>query len=158
MTVTGDVLFAATTDPASGRGKLYALNRLTGEVLNVFSAAGMFGEPTWANGALYVGDSTGGMYELVPNPAGPQPDFDLELESLVGTMVSGGTGTFAATVIPKNGFNANVTLTATQIPSRSTAAFTPATVDPNPPAGQNPYSSQLALTTAAGTGPSTSSR
>ncbi len=145
MTVTGDVLFAGTTDPVTGRGKLYALDRATGEVLYQLAAASMFGEPTWANGALYVGDGTGGMYELVPNPAGPQPDFDLELPGLTGNLVAGSSGTFAATVVPKNGFASTVTLSPTQLPGGVTASFNPSTVGPASSGGLAPWTSTLTL-------------
>ncbi len=142
MTVAGDVLFASATNRSTYRGTLYALDRHSGEVLYELSVAGMFGEPTWANGALYVPDSTGGMYELVPNPAGPQPDFDLQLPGLIGDVAAGGSASFTATVIPKNGFNADVTLAVAKVPSGMTATFTPSV------AGPPSYTSQLTISAA----------
>lgn len=147
MTVAGDVLFASATNASTYRGTLYALDRHTGNVLYELSVAGMFGEPTWSNGALYVPDSTGGMYELVPNPAGPQPDFDLQLPRLTGYVAAGGSASFTTTVIPKNGFNANVTLSASKVPQGMTASFDPAV------AGPPSYTSRLTIsapTSAAG--------
>jgi hypothetical protein len=104
----------------------------------------MYGEPTWANGALYLGDGTGGMYELVPNPLGPQPDFDLEIDRLLAQGNAGSTMNFTATVIPKNGFAGSVSLSVTKIPSRATMALTPSVVGPSPA----PYTSTVAIATS----------
>jgi hypothetical protein len=147
MTVTGQVLFAGTTDAATGRGKLYALDQATGAVVFQLVSASVFGEPTWANGALYVGDAVGLMYELVPNPLGPQPDFDLAMDQLYTRTISGGTATASVSAVPKNGFNAPVSLTVTT-PS-ATPALDPATLSPTPGTGRSPYTSSLSLATSA---------
>ncbi len=150
MTVTGQVLFVGTANPGSGRGILYALDQATGAVLYQLSTAEIFGEPTWANGALYVGDGTGSMFELVSNPLGPKPDFDLAVDRLVATPVAGGSLNLNVSAIPKNGFTAPVALTVTKLNQAAAAAFTPATLSPS---GQTPYASTMALSTAASIGP-----
>jgi outer membrane protein assembly factor BamB len=150
MTVTGQALFAGTADPVSGRGILYALDQATGAVLYQLSTARIFGEPTWANGALYVGDGSGSIFELVPNPLGPQPDFDLSVDQLTASPVAGGSVNLNVSAIPKNGFNAPVALTVTKLNQAATAAFTPATVSGS---GQTPYASTMAISTAASLGP-----
>jgi len=152
MTVTGQVLFAATTDPTTGTGILYALDQATGAVLTTLSAEEMFGEPTWANGALYVGDATGAMFELVPNPVGPQPDFDLVAAPLAGHTAAGGAATYDVKVVPKNGFNDTVTLSATQLPTGASPTFTPAVVGPTASGTQLPYHSTLALSASPSAG------
>src|SRR5205085_6777741 len=96
----------------------------------------------------YVGDGTGGMYELVSNPLGPQPDFDLAVDRLVGNVVAGSVATFSASVVPKNGFDQTVTLTATAVPHGATGTLTPSTVGPAAPAGGEPYSSRFAISTS----------
>ena len=128
MTVAGDVLFAGSADANTLRGKLYALDRHTGAELYELDTAAIFGAPAFANGALYVGDLTGAIYEIKPNPAGVQPDFDIQFPALFGSMVTGTTGSFTATVVPKNGFTGDVTFSAVQLPTHSTVAFSPATV------------------------------
>ncbi len=150
MTVTGQVLFAGTTDAATGRGKLYALDQATGAVVFQLVSASVFGEPTWANGALYVGDAVGLMYELVPNPLGPQPDFDLAMDQLYTRTISGGTATASVSAVPKNGFNAPVSLTVTT-PS-ATPTLDPTTLSPTPGTGRTPYTSSLSLATSASIG------
>jgi hypothetical protein len=150
MTVTGQVLFVGTANPGSGRGILYALDQATGAVLYQLSTAEIFGEPTWANGALYVGDGTGSMFELVSNPLGPKPDFDLAVDRLVATPVAGGSLNLNVSAIPKNGFTAPVALTVTKLNQAASATFTPATLSPS---GQTPYASKMALSTAASIGP-----
>src|SRR5438132_3344460 len=150
MTVTGQVLFVGTANPGSGRGILYALDQATGAVLYQLSTAEIFGEPTWANGALYVGDGTGSMFELVSNPLGPKPDFDLAVDRLVATPVAGGSLNLNVSAIPKNGFTAPVALTVTKLNQAASATFTPAALSPS---GQTPYASTMALSTAASIGP-----
>ena len=150
MTVTGQVLFVGTANPSTGRGILYALDQTTGAVLYQLATAEIFGEPTWANGALYVGDGTGSLFELVPNPLGPQPDFDLTVDRLIATPVAGGSLNVNVSAIAKNGFNAPVGLTVTRLNAAATAAFTPATLSPS---GQTPYSSTMSISTAASIGP-----
>src|SRR5438105_7511949 len=150
MTVTGQVLFVGTANPSNGRGILYALDQATGAVLYQLATAEIFGEPTWANGALYVGDGTGSMFELVSNPLGPQPDFDLTVDRLIASPVAGGSLNVGVSAIAKNGFNAPVALTVTRLNEAATAAFTPATLSPS---GQTPYSSTMAISTAASIGP-----
>src|SRR5207302_5766502 len=108
MTVTGQVLFVGTANPGSGRGILYALDQATGVVLYQLSTAEIFGEPTWANGALYVGDGTGSMFELVSNPLGPQPDFDLTVDRLIASPVAGGALNVNVSAIAQHVFNAPV--------------------------------------------------
>jgi outer membrane protein assembly factor BamB len=149
MTVTGQVLFVGTADPVTGRGILYALDQADGAVLYQLATAEIFGEPTWANGALYVGDGTGSLFELVPNPLGPQPDFDLTVDRLIASPVAGGSLKLSVSAIAKNGFNAPVALTVTRLNEGATAAFTPTTLSPS---GQTPYSSTMALSTAASIG------
>ena len=151
MTVTGDVLFAGTTDAVTGRGKLYALDQATGAVLFQLASASVFGEPTWANGALYVGDAVGLMYELMPNPLGPQPDFDLAVDQLYTGTPAGGTAKANVYAVAKNGFNAPMSLTVKT--SSATPSLDPATLSSTPGTGQIPYTSTLSLATSASVGP-----
>jgi len=148
MTVTDQVLFAPVSDAVTGRGKLYVLDQATGAVVSQFATANMFGQPSWANGALYFGDGVGSMYELVPNPLGPQPDFDLTVDQVQARTILGGTTTTRVYAIPKNGFNAPVSLTVTT-PS-ATPTLDPATL---PGTGQIPYSSTMSLATSISRGP-----
>ncbi|HET7788466.1 MAG TPA: PQQ-binding-like beta-propeller repeat protein, partial [Myxococcales bacterium] len=144
MTVAGDVLFVCASHSVNGNGTLYALDQATGEVLYTLTAARMFGEPTWANGALYVGDATGAMFELKPDPAGPQPDFDVVMGPLTLKDVAGSSASYTVTVKPKNGFAADVTLSTTRVPLHASATFSPATVSAT---GTAPYTSTLTVST-----------
>src|SRR5260370_10619701 len=139
MTVTGQVLFAPVSDAVTGRGKLYVLDQATGAVVYQLATANMFGQPTWANGALYFGDGVGLLYELVPNPLGPQPDFDLTVDQVQARTILGGTTTTRVYAIPKNGFNAPVSVTVTT-PS-VTPTLDPPVLSPTPGTGPVPSSS-----------------
>jgi hypothetical protein len=150
MTVTGQVLFAPVSDAVTGRGKLYVLDQATGAVVYQLATANMFGQPTWANGALYFGDGLGSMYELAPNPLGPQPDFDLTVDQVHTRTTSGGTATVRVQAIPKNGFNATVSLTVTTPSAAPT--LDPAALSPTPDVGQTPYSSTLSLASSVSRG------
>src|SRR5438105_1213239 len=90
------------------------------------------------------------MFELVSNPLGPQPDFDLTVDRLIASPVAGGSLNVGVSAIAKNGFNAPVALTVTRLNEAATAAFTPATLSLS---GQTPYSSTMAISTAASIGP-----
>lgn len=143
MTVTGQVLFVGSTDPVSGRGTLYALDQATGTVVYQLASAAVFGQPTWANGSLYVGDGVGSMFELTPNSQGPRPDFDLTVDRLTTTTTAGGTATASISAVPKNGFTAPVSVTVSS--NSATASVSPTTLSPS-------ASATLSLATSAATG------
>ena len=75
VTVTGDVVFAASTHEGKkadgtlypGGGALYVLAQADGKVLaKLPTPVGEFGEPTWANGALFLPDLGLNFYAFVP--------------------------------------------------------------------------------------------
>jgi outer membrane protein assembly factor BamB len=66
MAASGGVL-AAGVSRSDGTGHLYVLNQSSGAVVFTMTTVGhIFGEPTWANGVLYVVDVAGNLYALSP--------------------------------------------------------------------------------------------
>jgi hypothetical protein len=61
------------------------------------------------------------------NGAAASPDFTVSASPASQTVTSGGTGNYAATVNPQNGFNGTVSWAASGVPTGATASFSGAT-------------------------------
>src|SRR5215831_4603926 len=59
-------------------------------------------------------------------PAPPTPNFSLSASPSGVTVTQGASGTSSVTVIPQNGFNGSVSLSASGLPSGVSASFNPA--------------------------------
>lgn len=67
LTIAGETVLAPATDWSTHKGTLYALDQATGTPVFTFDAPiGMFGEATFAGGAIYIGDLQGGLTALTP--------------------------------------------------------------------------------------------
>jgi outer membrane protein assembly factor BamB len=67
MAASGGVLAAAVSHASDGTGRIYVLDQSSGAVLFTLATPGeITGEPTWANGILYVVDTAGNLYALSP--------------------------------------------------------------------------------------------
>jgi len=75
-----------------------------------------------------------------------QPDFSLTATPASVTVAQGSSGTSSIAVVPVNGFNGNVTLSATGLPSGVTAAF-----NPNPTATNSTLTLTASSTATVGT-------
>ncbi len=84
----------------------------------------------------------------------PAPDFQLSVSPSSRTVVQGSSATYDVTVTPLNGFNGNVTLDASGLPTGATANFQPASFNLT---NASPQTSTLTITTTGSTttGPST---
>jgi len=87
---------------------------------------------------------------LVVNCAGCAPDFSLSVTPASRTVSAGSSTTYTASVTPSNGFNSNVSLNVTGLPSGATASFSPN------PIGGGSGSSTLTVSTTASTPAGTS--
>ena len=66
MAAAGGVL-AAGVSHSDGTGRIYVLDQTSGAAVFTLATAGkIFGEPSWANGVLYVADLAGYLYALSP--------------------------------------------------------------------------------------------
>ena len=66
MAAAGGVL-AAGVSHSDGTGRIYVLDQTSGAAVFTLATAGkIFGEPSWANGVLYVVDLAGYLYALSP--------------------------------------------------------------------------------------------
>ncbi len=81
-------------------------------------------------------------------PAALTPTFSLSSTPASQTVTAGGTGTYTATVGALNGFTGTVTLSASGLPSGTTASFNPASVSV---AGTSAVSLLTTASTPAGT-------
>jgi hypothetical protein len=75
----------------------------------------------------------------------PAPDFQLSVNPTTLTIVAGQSGTATFSVTPENGFNSQVSLACSGLPSEAACSFSPTSVTPNGAAA----SSTLTVTTTA---------
>jgi aldose sugar dehydrogenase len=78
----------------------------------------------------------------------PAPDFNVSVSPASRTVTPGGTAAYNFTVTPLNGFTGQVTLVVTGLPSNTTSAFQPASVNIT---DANPQSSTLTVSTSSST-------
>ncbi|HEY8411955.1 MAG TPA: PQQ-dependent sugar dehydrogenase [Pyrinomonadaceae bacterium] len=81
-------------------------------------------------------------------PASTTPDFALDVNPASQTAVPGGSASYTVTITPFAGFTGQVNLSATNLPTATTASFNPVSVNITDP---NPQSATLTLNTAANT-------
>ena len=106
-------------------------------------------QSTWAN------DFNGGaggceVSHSIFGGGGGNPDFTISASPSSVSVVQGSTGTSSISTSALNGFNAAITLSASGLPSGTTAGFSP-----NPIAAPGSGSSTLTLTVGSGTTPGT---
>lgn len=85
---------------------------------------------------------------LSATPGVASPDFTLAATPATQTITAGSSTTYTVTVTPANGFSANVSLTASGLPSGATASFSPATLSGS---GSSTLTVSSTTATAAGT-------
>jgi outer membrane protein assembly factor BamB len=67
LTLSGEVLFAAVSNAQTFKGQLLVVAQATGETAYVWpTPTEIWGQPTYANGTLYVGDVGTGLWALSP--------------------------------------------------------------------------------------------
>jgi hypothetical protein len=67
--------------------------------------------------------------QIVPtSPAGPPPDFTIDVTPGSGSVTQGGPTSYTVTIGALNGFSGNVSLGVTGAPAGATATFNPATI------------------------------
>jgi hypothetical protein len=94
----------------------------------------------------YPGDPTYTYYDDVALTPTPNPDFALSASPPSQTVVAGSGTSYTVAVVPSNGFNGNVSLSVSGLPSATGAAFNPTSV-----VGSG--SSTLSINTATNTPP-----
>jgi hypothetical protein len=75
----------------------------------------------------------------------PAPDFQVAVNPTTLTIAAGQSGTATFTITPENGFNSQVSLSCTGLPSEAACTFSPSSVTPSGKAA----SSTLTVTTTA---------
>jgi archaellum component FlaF (FlaF/FlaG flagellin family) len=147
MTTVGDVLIFGATKPNSFTGTTYVVEQATGNTLFTLAGQVFFGEPTYANGQLFVGDLGGALYALVPGGSTIRPDFVLALSPASQLLAAGSSATFKVSTTSAR----PVTLSVAGLPAGVTGSFTSPTVT----AGQT-VSLVLSAPAGAPAGPATS--
>jgi outer membrane protein assembly factor BamB len=141
MTTAGDVLvFGGTRPDDSFSGTTYVVEQTTGKTLFSFEGHVFFGEPTYANGQLFVGDLSGALYALIPGGSTVARDFALTVSPGSQSIGAGTSATYSVstTSVPP------VTLSVSGLPSGITGSFSSTSVSAGHPVN-------LVVSAAAGT-------
>lgn len=138
MTTVGDLLFFGAThlvtDPTSGavvayQGTLYGVSQATGAVVYSQPMGAIFGQPTYANGLLYVPDLKGALYALEAPGVGPAPDWSISMSPANQGL---GAGTQVSYTITTTSVQP-IALSVSGLPASISAAFSPAAAGSSPP-------------------------
>jgi outer membrane protein assembly factor BamB/archaellum component FlaF (FlaF/FlaG flagellin family) len=134
MTTVGDVLiFGASTPNIFNGSATYVVEQATGKTLFTMPGHVFFGEPTYANGQLLVGDLGdptttppigGALYALIPGNSPITPDFVLSVSPPSQTLGAGTTATFNVSTTSAQ----PVALSVSSLPSGVSGSFSSPTV------------------------------
>lgn len=138
MTTVGDLLFFGAThlvtDPithavVSYQGTFYGVSQATGEVIYSQPMGALFGQPTYANGLLYVPDLKGALFALEAPGVGPAPDWSISMAPVSQGLGAGTSVSYTVTTTSVQ----PIALSVSGLPSNISAAFTPAAAGNSPP-------------------------
>ncbi|MGA2806680.1 MAG: DUF4185 domain-containing protein [Terracidiphilus sp.] len=111
---------------------------------------------TWGDGVRITGTPGGTAYftsisrlgvYYATNSVG-NPGFDLTVKPVSLSLTPGSTGTASLSIVPVNGFNQQVTLACSGLPSESSCSFSPSAVTPD---GTTTSTATVTITTTAAT-------
>jgi hypothetical protein len=146
---SGDVSLTASGLPAGASGSFTPATVSGGgsSAFNVTttSATAPGSYPVTITGASGSTVHTAQVTLVISNPA-PAADFTLAVSPSTQTVARGGRTTYTVTVSPSNGFTSSVSLSASGLPRRASAAFSP-----NPTTGTSTMTVTTNKNTSTGT-------
>ena len=128
MTTVGDLLLFGATDATTYAGTFYALSQATGQVVYRRSAGGLFGQPTYSNGVVYLPDLKGALHALAAPGVGPAPDWSV---SIWPPSQGLGAGTSVVYTVTTSSLQP-LSLSVSGLPANVTATLSSTTATPGP--------------------------
>jgi outer membrane protein assembly factor BamB len=128
MTTVGDLLLFGATDATTYAGTFYAVSQATGQVIYTRPTGGLFGQPTYSNGVVYVPDLKGALHALAAPGVGPAPDWSVSIWPQSQGL---GAGTSVVYTVTTSSLQP-LSLSVSGLPAGVTAALSSTTATPGP--------------------------